>query len=139
MLLGVLLVADHAAADCIDYGDYLHWEGSVDTPGLAHGVAVSGSYAYVADFMDGLQVIYIAVPGKPRIVGHEVTGDGPRTWQSRGITPAIAGVHGPADNTTSRIPPNLDHLASVAHTPGDASSGRRSRISCLHNEWFSWA
>ncbi len=35
--------------NCIDYADYMHITGSVDTPGYAHGVAVSGNYAYVAD------------------------------------------------------------------------------------------
>jgi hypothetical protein len=28
---------------CIDYGDYLHFVGSVDTPGNTFGVAVSGT------------------------------------------------------------------------------------------------
>ncbi len=37
------------AADCIDYAEYLHWVGRVDTPGEAPGIAVVGSYAYVAD------------------------------------------------------------------------------------------
>jgi hypothetical protein len=38
-----------AGAECIDYGDYLHWCGGVDTPGEARGVAVTGTHAYVAD------------------------------------------------------------------------------------------
>jgi hypothetical protein len=41
-------------ADCIDYGDYLHWVGGVITPCGIVGVAVSGTHAYVADFESGL-------------------------------------------------------------------------------------
>ena len=37
------------AQDCIDYSEYVHLAGSVDTPGLALGVAVAGSHAYIAD------------------------------------------------------------------------------------------
>ena len=35
------------AQDCIEYGDYLHWVGEVDTPGSAIGVAISSTHAYV--------------------------------------------------------------------------------------------
>jgi len=42
--------------------------GSVDTPGFPQAVAVSGSYAYVADFFS-LQVIDITDPRHPQIVG----------------------------------------------------------------------
>src|SRR5262245_17138354 len=37
------------ADSCIDYGDYLHWAGSVDTPGTPNSVAAVGPYLYVAD------------------------------------------------------------------------------------------
>ena len=55
-----------AGAQCIDYGDYLHWVGSVDT-WHAYDVAVSGTYAYVADEsgQTGLQVIDISDPQNP--------------------------------------------------------------------------
>jgi hypothetical protein len=42
----------------------------VDTPGNAVGVAISGTLAYVADYYCGLQVIDIANPESPRIVGN---------------------------------------------------------------------
>jgi hypothetical protein len=42
--------------------------GSVDTPGLARGVAVSLPYAYVADRTAGLQVIDVADPSDPQLV-----------------------------------------------------------------------
>ena len=41
--------------------------GSVDTPGEAYGVSVSGSYVYVADYKSGLQVIDISNPSSPTI------------------------------------------------------------------------
>ena len=55
-------------ADCINYGDYLNWEGSVDTPGIAIDVASVGSYAYVADHFRGLQVVDLSDPQNPSIV-----------------------------------------------------------------------
>jgi len=64
-----------AGAECIDYEDYLHWVTSVDTPGFARGVAVSGAYAYVADDDCGLQVIDISNPQSPQIVGSVDTPD----------------------------------------------------------------
>ncbi len=67
--LTVWLCVGIAAAECIDYGDYLHWAGSVDTPNFAYGVAVSGTHAYVADYLSGLQVIDIANPASLQIVG----------------------------------------------------------------------
>ena len=43
--------------DCIYYEDYLHIAGSCDTPGAAWGVAVSGSFAYVANSDSGLHIL----------------------------------------------------------------------------------
>ena len=48
--------------------------GSVDTPGYARDVYVSGSYAYVADGLD-LQVIDISIPSRPAIIGSIDTPD----------------------------------------------------------------
>ena len=43
--------------------------GSCDTPGSAHDVSVKGDYAYVADGSSGMQVVDVADPQHPRIVG----------------------------------------------------------------------
>jgi len=43
--------------------------GTLDTTGLALGLAVSGNYAYVADFSSGLQIINISTPASPTLVG----------------------------------------------------------------------
>jgi len=46
-----ILPLDARGGDCIDYGDYIHMVGSVDTPGSAQAwdVAVARAYAYIAD------------------------------------------------------------------------------------------
>jgi hypothetical protein len=52
--------------DCIDYADCVHYTGSIDTPGQAWCVAVSGAHAFVADGSAGLQVIDIGDPASPK-------------------------------------------------------------------------
>ena len=49
--------------------------GSIDTSNWAEGVYVSGSYAYVANTVSGLQVIDISNPQSPAIVGSSDTPD----------------------------------------------------------------
>ena len=59
----------------------------VRTRGEAVGVAISGSYAYVADAtFGGLQVIDITTPGSPKIVGSVDTPN-----KAQGV--AISGSH----------------------------------------------
>ena len=44
--------------------------------GYAYGVAVSGNYAYVADYTAGLQVIDVSNPANPqRVGGYDTSGD----------------------------------------------------------------
>src|SRR5262245_57720903 len=64
-----MLSPHHTMAQCIDYGEYLHLAGSVDTPEDALGVAISSGFAYVAASASGLQVIDITNPQSPQIVG----------------------------------------------------------------------
>ena len=47
----------------------IQFVGSYDTPDDAHGVFVSGNYAYVADGSSGLQIINIANPSSPTLAG----------------------------------------------------------------------
>src|SRR5688572_26360308 len=58
-------------AQCIDYGDYLHWAGALDTS--TDAVAVSGSHAYLADGFSNFKVVDITDPSTPQIVGSVVT------------------------------------------------------------------
>ncbi|MFN3821717.1 MAG: T9SS type A sorting domain-containing protein, partial [bacterium] len=44
--------------------------GYYDSPGWAKGVAVSGSYAYLADGFSGVRVVDISDPREPREVGY---------------------------------------------------------------------
>jgi len=44
--------------------------GSINTPGDAHGVSVSGDYAYVADYYNGLHIVNISDPSSPIMAGH---------------------------------------------------------------------
>jgi hypothetical protein len=52
--------------------------GSIDTPGNAVGVTIAGSYAFVADSHEGLQIVDISNPLTPALVsnvGLESAGD----------------------------------------------------------------
>jgi len=46
------------------------WMGVSDTPGEASGVAVKGSFAYVADGSSGLRVIDVSNPAAPQARGY---------------------------------------------------------------------
>ena len=61
-----LLVGVSPAADSLN----VRRIGGCDTPDQACGVAVSGDYAYVADFGSGLRVISISDPAHPTEVGY---------------------------------------------------------------------
>ncbi len=43
----ILGAAPTAVTQCVDYGDYLHWSGTVRTPNDARGVAVAGEHAFL--------------------------------------------------------------------------------------------
>jgi hypothetical protein len=69
LILGMISVPE-ARADCFDYGVYMPTIGSLDTPGAAGRVAISGTVAYVADWGPGLQVIDVSNPSFPMILGN---------------------------------------------------------------------
>jgi len=60
-------VSGSSAAPCIDYRDYVHWAGSVDTP--SRDVALSGTVAYVAAYHLGFRVIDITNPQSLEVMG----------------------------------------------------------------------
>jgi hypothetical protein len=66
LFLVLLLVSATQAADSLN----VRMIGSCDTPAPAHGVAVRGDYAFVADWSSGLRVISVADPAHPIEVGH---------------------------------------------------------------------
>jgi len=49
--------------------------GTVDVPGLAHSVAIDGSYAYVACDNAGLAIVDVSEPSAPRVVRQIATRD----------------------------------------------------------------
>ena len=69
--LVLLLVSAAQADDSLN----VRLVGSCHTPGPAYGVAVQGTYAFVADFDAGLRVISVADPAHPTEVGHVDTPD----------------------------------------------------------------
>ncbi len=67
----LLLVSAAQAADSLN----VRLVGSCRMPETAYGVAVSGGYAFVADWRSGLRVISVADPAHPSEVGHIDTPD----------------------------------------------------------------
>jgi len=53
---------------CIEYENYLHWITTFPVGHQPCAIAISGTYAYVADLEFGLRVVEIADPRAPRIV-----------------------------------------------------------------------
>ena len=66
VVLGIAAVVAVAQADSLD----CRLVGSCDTPGSAYGVAVLDTFAYVADWNQGLRIINIEDPQSPYEVGH---------------------------------------------------------------------
>ena len=69
LLIVMVMAGSNAGADCIDYRNYMPTIGSLDTPGEARGIALSGTVAYLADGPSGLQVIDVSNPASPMILG----------------------------------------------------------------------
>jgi len=63
-----------ASADCIDYSEYLHLVGGLET-NRANDVVLSGDYAYVADGTSGIVAIDVSDPGEPVRIDSVLTVD----------------------------------------------------------------
>src|SRR3989339_532970 len=113
-----------ASAECINYADYLHWVGGVDTEDWVFGVAVSGTHAYVVHNISqpnrsGLQVIDITDPADPTIVGSV---DTPGNAQGVAVSDTLAYV---ADRNSglqviSIADPRNPWIVGTEDTPGSA-------------------
>ena len=109
----VSLIASAAAADCPEF------VGSVDTPGYARAVAVSGGYAYVADYQSGLRVIDVSTPSTPVEVAFVDTPD-----HAQGV--AISGGYAYVADYRSGLrvidvsPPSTPVEVGSVDTPGTA-------------------
>jgi hypothetical protein len=117
--LSILLVLQPVmvAADCINYGDYLHWVGCVDTPDHATGVVISGSHAYVADRSGGLQVTDISNPERPFMVGSV---SGYPDWAGVAISCTHAYVSGNDLQVIDITIPESPQVTGSVETPGYA-------------------
>lgn len=70
--------------------------GTLNTPGMAQDVCVSGDYAYVADF-DGLQIVNVQTQSQPKIVGSINAGSHPygkELWQRICVSGSCAYIVG---------------------------------------------
>ena len=106
--------------------------GQVDTPGEAYGVAVSGAYAYVADYDHGLHVVDISDPEAPSIVATVLPGG-----YAMGVTidaqlAYVAAYHGGlviidiADPLSPEIRGRYDRLADDLRFRDVAVQGQRA-------------
>lgn len=63
LLLHLVCGVGRAAADCVDYSDYLHWAARYVAPGYAYNVTVVDDFAYLAYGTSGLRIVNVADPG----------------------------------------------------------------------------
>ena len=93
--------------------------GSYDTPDYAAGVYVSGGYAYVADWLSGLQVIDVSNPSSPVLAGsYDTPGNAYGVHVSGGYAYVADGVSGLQVVDVSD--PSNPALAGSYNTPSDA-------------------
>ncbi len=110
-----------AGAECIDYGEYMRWVGGVAVPDTTNNmvsVVTSGTHAFIADYDFGLQVIDIANPADPQIVGSADTpGDAHGVATSGGLAYVTDSVGLQVFDITNPADPQI--VGSV-DTPGSA-------------------
>ena len=130
------VLALEAWGDCMNYRDYLPTIGSVDTPGSAYRIAVSGTLAYVADVSSGLQVIDISNPASPTILGSV---DTPGNALGIAVSGTVAYV---ADDSSGLQLIDVSNPSSPAiigsvDTPGQASGVAVSGTLAYVGDWES--
>lgn len=117
------LRAGAACAYCFDYGAHLPEIGTVQLPGGAVGVALSGSYGLVATSeARRLEVVDLSDPGSPQLVaGIDVPGDAARdvmVWDAYALV--AAGDSGlVVVDLTDPLNPEIE---GIGDTPGVASA-----------------
>ena len=95
--------------------------GSIDTPGYANGVAVSGTTVYVADGYSGLQIIDVKDPANPQIIGSVDTPGKALGVAVSGTTAYVADGSG-LQIIDVKDPANPQFIGSI-DTPGYAAYG----------------
>ncbi len=76
-LLFAVAASSPAQGIDLDYSGFFHWQGMVtdETPGGYTAVAVHGNHAYIAAGERGLQIVDLADPSAPVVVGGYMTAD----------------------------------------------------------------
>jgi hypothetical protein len=130
-ILGLSILSfcsSEAAAQCIEYGDFMHQSGSLALPALAYAAATDGSVALVANSFSGLQVVDVTDPSHPILAA---TLDTP----GEAVDVAIRGEFGfVADGQTGLLivdltDPYAPVVVATVDTPGVA------RAVCLEGDW----
>jgi hypothetical protein len=107
------------ACQLVSAAEVIREVGHYDTPGRAHGVAVAGSYAYVADWKSGLRIVDISNPQSPHGEGHYDT-----PGRARGVAVGGSYAYVADGNSGLRIidvsNPQSPSEAGAYHTPGRA-------------------
>lgn len=119
------------------------WIGGYDT-GESRGVAVSGNYAYVADWDAGLQVIDVSTPANPQRVGGNQLFDGSDVVVA-GNHVFVAGFgEGLVGLDLFRPPPRLEPVPPQQpgefrlRVHGDAGQSVRVQRSANLLDWEAW-
>jgi len=89
------LICRPAAAQCVDYHDFLHSVGHLFLPGVVTDVAVQGTTACVANGTDGLLIVDVSDPALSAIVGQvDTPGQGLRVAARGGYAYLADGTAG---------------------------------------------
>ena len=115
-----------AGAECIDYGQYLHWvAGGVPATGC-YALTVGGDLVYAVNATDGLHVVDVSIPDRPREIGHLPLGTSPHDVALTGTRLVVVEQFGPSeivDVSDPTAPTLLGTLPTPAFAWGAAVSG----------------
>ncbi|HWN82202.1 MAG TPA: hypothetical protein VNM87_08920, partial [Candidatus Udaeobacter sp.] len=108
-----------AAANCLDYADHFHWLSAAAVPGISQGVAVSGTHAYLAADLAGLQIVDISNPSAPVLVGGIDLHDRAYAVAVNGSYAYVAAFHSGLQ-IVDISNPTTPVVAAVHNTPNEA-------------------
>ncbi|GJM44477.1 MAG: hypothetical protein DHS20C21_13190 [Gemmatimonadota bacterium] len=118
-LAGQSVLPSATLSQCVDYGDYLHWTATVDTPWRCRDISIVGDLAYVANEHSGLLILGVSDPRHPLILGSVATPD-----DAAGV--ALSGTHALVADEASGLQvvdvsdPSAPVIVGSVDTPGTA-------------------
>jgi hypothetical protein len=104
--------------DCLDYGEYIHWLATVDTP-YAWRITVGDGFGYVAGLYQGVQIVELTDPNQPILTGEFDTPGYARAIAVDGGYAFVADDHGGLHVADVSVPSTPTIVASLS-TPDDA-------------------